>query len=938
MASGDYTKATRKMKKMKSGRTVSPRYSHVDGPQAAVDSMAHHLTTIYSGSLINNDRPAPITTATTTTIAPPFTADEVLEQLLQLPRSKAPGIDSITTEILRPISDLVSPLISTLFTICWNWGYTPEAWRTAQVISIYKKGTATDPANYRPISLTSIFRKVMEKCIHGVLLAHSPPLDVAQGGFRAQRSALDQALCLAQICHIYTKINKAPPVLAFLDIKSAYDTAPAFSPATGVLQGSILSPLLYSIYINSLPQLLRTSPLSLPTTPPELLTSYTCLLYADDVALIGDQRTILTNLQLCEQHSFDVGYRWSPTKCVILEPAPSPSSFQLYNTSIPCHDHFTYLGIPFKTGGEIGRDRLLQHNTQKMLASMNVMASLGLNNSGFTKLLSSRIYQQFLRPQMEYGLAITPLTKTLVTKKLEQAQNDSIRRFYGAHSLSSTVIMRHLARIPSMQARVDLLRFKYLHRIATLPADSLLSIIIAVSTSAPRRFTATSPWIRLSNHPLWRQHKSMDDPPPTQRFLNAHLDTLHTAASRQSTLLQQCRPKRGIDPILHVPMDRRHRSRLIRWRLGWLTGGFPRLCACGHLSWRVTWNNHKTEASNIVCDKHHGYFKCVGMNNVFDATDHPDGSQLALFDEKQRKVILARILSPPIEHQSTFNKELNGLAQLVQSSKDEKLALNLMHNYASKAKVADQITAQMHIHTLQLLLWSPELFDVNTLSNLSEGDYVVKFWGPLVELVFCKTGLRPQWGDTVSQLGKKTKPRMKMDLRVLCVASRNNDEQDDVCSGEFAKASGGWKYHKDKAKLVVNAKLLLNQVIKELGSDNANNTRICMLQSMGLEAAIYSLRLVANGLYVLESHGTLKIPTCIEQYAKSMAELLEKLNLLKELSLKMKSHCELARNKKYQLKTGLSRFTSSSKFTPTVNWIRNIWHNPSLENDDDDDE
>ncbi|SAL99793.1 hypothetical protein [Absidia glauca] len=153
---------------------------------------------------------------------------------------------------------------------------------------------------------------------------------------------------------------------------------------------------------------------------------------------------------------------------------------------------------------------------------------------------------------MEYVLAITPLTKTLVTKKLEQAQNDSIGRFYGAHSLSSTVNMRHLARIPSMQARVDLLRFKYLHWIATLPADSLLSIIIAVSTSAPRRLTATSPWIRLSNHPLWRQYKSLDVPPPTQRFLNAHLNTLYTTASRQSTLLQQCRPKRGIISIIEA--------------------------------------------------------------------------------------------------------------------------------------------------------------------------------------------------------------------------------------------------------------------------------------------------------------------------------------------------------------------------------------------------
>ncbi|SAL99792.1 hypothetical protein [Absidia glauca] len=46
----------------------------------------------------------------------------------------------------------------------------------------------------------------MERFIHGILLASSPPLDVAQGGFRAQRSALNQALCLAQICHIYLGI------------------------------------------------------------------------------------------------------------------------------------------------------------------------------------------------------------------------------------------------------------------------------------------------------------------------------------------------------------------------------------------------------------------------------------------------------------------------------------------------------------------------------------------------------------------------------------------------------------------------------------------------------------------------------------------------------------------------------------------------------------
>jgi hypothetical protein len=48
-------------------------------------------------------------------------------------------------------------------------------------------------------------------------------------------------------------------------------------------------------------------------------------------------------------------------------------------------------------------------------------------------------------------------------------------------------------------------------------------------------------------------------------------------------------------------------------------------------------------------------------------------------------------------------------------------------------------------YSLQLLIRSPELFDPNTLKDLSEADYTVKFWGRLIELTFTKTELIPQW-------------------------------------------------------------------------------------------------------------------------------------------------------------------------------------------------
>ncbi|KAG0804914.1 hypothetical protein G6F20_012323 [Rhizopus arrhizus] len=89
-------------------------------------------------------------------------------------------------------------------------------------------------------------------------------------------------------------------------------TSTRFSPVTGVLQGSILSPFLYSIYINELPRLLRPQPTTADIFLTELILRLNCLLYADDVVLIAAKADMPSLLKSCEDHSYKLGYRWNP--------------------------------------------------------------------------------------------------------------------------------------------------------------------------------------------------------------------------------------------------------------------------------------------------------------------------------------------------------------------------------------------------------------------------------------------------------------------------------------------------------------------------------------------------------------------------------------------------------------------------------------------------
>ena len=180
MANGEYTKVISKLSRMRKYCTLRPMFSTPQGPQHTADIMASHLENIFSGQLLREvQRNNIYNTILSFEIEYSITAEDIQETIRKLPTKKAPGVDHLQNEMLQPIRHLLAPLFLLLFHLCCMRSYTPQSWCVAQVVPMYKEGSTDEPSNYRPISLTSIFRKILERCIQYSLQTNGSPLDIA---------------------------------------------------------------------------------------------------------------------------------------------------------------------------------------------------------------------------------------------------------------------------------------------------------------------------------------------------------------------------------------------------------------------------------------------------------------------------------------------------------------------------------------------------------------------------------------------------------------------------------------------------------------------------------------------------------------------------------------------------------------------------------------
>ena len=121
----------------------------------------------------------------------------IIKLLRNLKAFTASGPDDIPTKLLKETAVEISPAVTLLLQASIQQGRVPSQWKKANIVPLFKKGSRSSPANYRPISLTSVLCKLCEHIIHCSIIHHLTDNNIlsdAQHGFRKRRSCDTQLI------------------------------------------------------------------------------------------------------------------------------------------------------------------------------------------------------------------------------------------------------------------------------------------------------------------------------------------------------------------------------------------------------------------------------------------------------------------------------------------------------------------------------------------------------------------------------------------------------------------------------------------------------------------------------------------------------------------------------------------------------------------------